>query len=265
MQIRAGYELIYQCPQPTPMVVTLRIHPTRASDIVKPDDLSVSPTVPVTSYQDSFGNWCTRIVAPPGLLRLTSDAVVSDAGNVDRSAPWVGQRPVESLPEDTLLFLLGSRYCETDLLSEAAWQLFGATTPGWPRVQAICDFVHNHITFGYGLSSPTKTAFQAYSDRQGRMPRFHAPGRHILPLHEYSGAILHRLPRRHRPPPSLCADGLRGVVRGLSRRWVVHLRRAKQCAPDRADPDRARQRRRGRCAHDQLRAVEARKLQGVDG
>ena len=167
MQIRAGYELIYQCPQPTPMVVTLRIHPTRASDIVKPDDLSVSPSVPVTSYQDSFGNWCTRIVAPPGTLRLTSDAVVADAGNVDRSAPWVGQRPVESLPEETLLFLLGSRYCETDLLSEAAWQLFGATTPGWPRVQAICDFVHNHITFGYGLSSPTKTAFQAYSDRQG--------------------------------------------------------------------------------------------------
>jgi transglutaminase-like putative cysteine protease len=167
MQIRAGYELIYQCPQPTPMVVTLRIHPTRASDIVKPDELLLSPSVPVTSYTDSFGNRCARIVAPPGTLRITSDAVVTDAGNVDRLAPGVGQRPVESLPEDTLLFLLGSRYCETDLLSEAAWQLFGATPPGWARVQAICDFVHNHIRFGYGLSSPTKTAFQAYSDRQG--------------------------------------------------------------------------------------------------
>ena len=167
MQIRAGYELIYRCPQPTPMVVTLRIHPTRASDIVKPDDLLVSPHTPVASYRDSFGNWCTRIVAPAGTLRLTSDAVVTDAGNVDQLAPWVGQRPVESLPEETLIFLLGSRYCETDLLSEAAWQLFGATPTGWPRVQAICDFVHNHIAFGYGLSSPTKTAFQAYCDRQG--------------------------------------------------------------------------------------------------
>jgi transglutaminase-like putative cysteine protease len=167
MQIRAGYELIYRCPRPTPMVVTLRIHPTRASDIVKPDDLLVSPAIPVTSYRDSFDNWCARIVAPPGTLRLTSDAVVNDAGNVDQLAPWVGQRPVESLPEETLLFLLGSRYCETELLSDAAWKLFGASPPGWPRVQAICDFVHSHITFGYGLSSPTKTAFQAYSDRQG--------------------------------------------------------------------------------------------------
>ena len=81
MQIRAGYELIYRCPQPTPMVVTLRIHPTRASDIVKPDDLLVSPSIPVTSYRDSFGNSCARIVAPAGTLRLTSDAVVTDAGN----------------------------------------------------------------------------------------------------------------------------------------------------------------------------------------
>ena len=129
------------------MVVTLRIHPTRASDIVKPDDLSVSPSVPVTSYQDSFGNWCTRIVAPPGTLRISSEAVVNDAGS---STSWrrSAQQPVESLPEETLLFLLGSRYCETDLLSETAWQLFGSTPPGWQRVQAICDFVHSHIKFG---------------------------------------------------------------------------------------------------------------------
>ena len=167
MYIRAGYDLTYQCPQPTPMVVTLNIHYSRASDIVKPDHLVLSPSIPVTSYRDSFGNWCSRIVAPQGTVRLTADAVVSDAGNADPSAPWLGQRPVQSLPEETLLYLLGSRYCETDLLSEAAWALFGAAPLGWQRVQAICDFVHRHITFGYGLSSPTKTAFQAFSDRQG--------------------------------------------------------------------------------------------------
>ena len=118
MQIRVGYELVYQCPQPTPMVVTLSIHYSRASDIVKPDHLLLSPSIPVTAYRDSFGNWCSRIVAPAGQLRLSSDAVVSDTGNLDPLAPWLEQRPVESLPEETLLFLLGSRYCETDLLSE---------------------------------------------------------------------------------------------------------------------------------------------------
>jgi transglutaminase-like putative cysteine protease len=149
------------------MIVTLNIHFSRASDIVKPDHLLVSPSVPVTGYRDSFGNWCNRIVAPAGQVRLTTDAVVTDAGNPDPVAPWLEQRPVQALPEETLLFLLGSRYCETDLLSETAWQLFGATPTGWKRVQAICDFVHRHIQFGYGLSSPTKTAFQAFQDRQG--------------------------------------------------------------------------------------------------
>lgn len=167
MQIRVGYDLIYQCPQPTPMVVTLHVHYSRASDIVRPDHLLCSPPIPVTAYRDSFGNWCNRIVAPAGSLRLTSDAVVSDAGNPDPVVPGLKQRSVQALPDETLLFLLGSRYCETDLLSDTAWRLFGATPPGWERVQAICDFVHRHIEFGYGLSSPTKTAFQVFHDRKG--------------------------------------------------------------------------------------------------
>ena len=167
MHIRVGYELIYECPQPTPMIVNLHVHYSRASDIVKPDLLLSSPPVPITSYRDSFGNWCSRIVAPAGKLKLTSDAVVSDSGNLEVLGLSLQQRPVQALPEETLLFLMGSRYCETDVLSEAAWNLFGATPPGGQRVQAICDFVNHHITFGYGLSSPTKTAFQVFSDRQG--------------------------------------------------------------------------------------------------
>jgi transglutaminase-like putative cysteine protease len=167
MLIRVGYELVYRCPQPTPMLVTLSIHYGRASDLIKPDLLLLNPSVPVRAYRDIFGNWCNRIVAPAGTLRLSSDALVSDTGQPDLVAPWLDQRSVETLPEETLPFLLGSRYCETDLLSETAWQLFNHTPPGWRRVQAVCDFVHDHIQFGYGLSSPTKTAFQVFHDRKG--------------------------------------------------------------------------------------------------
>jgi transglutaminase-like putative cysteine protease len=167
MQIRVGYELIYQCPQPTPMIVTLNIHYSRASDIVKPDHLLLTPSVPITAYRDSFGNWCSRIVAPAGPFRIASDAIVFDRGDPDPVMPHLEQRPVQALPEETLLFLLGSRYCETDLLSETAWRLFGSTPMGWQRVQAVCDFVHRHVEFGYGLSSPTKTAFQVFEDRKG--------------------------------------------------------------------------------------------------
>jgi transglutaminase-like putative cysteine protease len=167
MKIRVGYDLTYRCPRPTPMIVTLNIHYSRVSDIVTRDVLMLRPSVPVRAYRDSFGNWCSRIVAPAGEMQISSDAVVTDSGLPDLVAPWLEQRAVEALPEETLLFLLGSRYCETDLLVKAAWELFGGTPTGWRRVQAICDFVHGHIEFGYGLSSPTKTAFQAFQDRKG--------------------------------------------------------------------------------------------------
>jgi transglutaminase-like putative cysteine protease len=167
LHIRVGYELVYQCPKPTPMIATLSVHHSRASDLVKPDHLLVNPAARVAAYRDSFGNWCSRFVAPAGRVTLTSDAVVADTGQVDPVWPWLEQRPVEALPDEVLLFLLGSRYCETDLLSETAWKLFDSAPTGWGRVQAICDYVHQHITFGYGLSAPTKTAFQAFTDRQG--------------------------------------------------------------------------------------------------
>ena len=167
MQIRVGFELIYRCPQPTPMIVTLSIHHSRVSDLIKPDHLVLSPSVPIRAYRDSFGNWCSRIVAPAGELRMSSDAIVLDTREPDPVLPQLEQRPVEVLPDENLLFLLGSRYCETDLLSETAWGLFGTAPTGWKRVQAICDFVHGHIKFGYGLSNPTKSAFQVFQDRQG--------------------------------------------------------------------------------------------------
>jgi len=167
MQIRVGYELIYNFPQPTPLILALNIHYSRASDLVRPDHLVTRPAVASTSYRDGFGNWCTRLVAPPGRLVLTADAIVQDPGLPDPYVPTAWQYDVQNLPEETLVFLLGSRYCEVDQLTDIAWRLFSGTPLGWARVQAICDFVHNHITFGYQHASPTKTALQAYNERTG--------------------------------------------------------------------------------------------------
>lgn len=167
MKIRVGYELIYECPQPTPMILTLSIHYSRVSDIVIPDHLVADPPVPITAYRDSFGNWCSRIVAPEGLVRLSADALVRDSGEPDVIVPDARQTPVEELPDETLLFLLGSRYCETDRLSETAWQLFDRTPTGWGRVQAICDYVHRHINFGYEHARATKTACDALQEGAG--------------------------------------------------------------------------------------------------
>jgi transglutaminase-like putative cysteine protease len=167
MDIRVGYELVYECPQPMPMILTLNIHYSRASDIVAPDLLTTFPSVPITAYRDSFGNWCSRIVAPAGQIRISSTAVVRDSGLPEiiiRDAP---QHRVQDLPEETLLFLLGSRYCETDRLSDIAWNLFGHLPEGSPRVQGVCDFVHNHIQFGYQHARPTKSAWEAYHERVG--------------------------------------------------------------------------------------------------
>jgi transglutaminase-like putative cysteine protease len=145
----------------------VNIHYSRASDTITPDHLTIDPPAPVTAYRDAFGNWCTRVVAPAGRVKLASTALVRDSGETDVVCVSAGQHAVEDLPEETLVFLLGSRYCETDRLSEIAWGLFAATPPGWARVQAICDYVHNHIVFGYEHARATKTAWEAFNERKG--------------------------------------------------------------------------------------------------
>jgi transglutaminase-like putative cysteine protease len=125
------------------------------------------PAVPIRSYRDGFGNWCTRLVAPAGSLRIWCDAVVNDTGAADEVAPWAEQHAPDALPEEALVYLLGSRYCETDLLSDFAWKLFSSGPTGWHRVQAICDFVHQHIRFGYEYAKPTKSALGAYNEGRG--------------------------------------------------------------------------------------------------
>jgi transglutaminase-like putative cysteine protease len=167
MLIQVGYELVFNCPQQTPMILMVNVHYSRASDIVTPDRLITDPETPITAYRDGFGNWCTRIVAPSGRIRLTSTGVVRDSAIPDVVTASAEQHPLQDLPEDTLVFLLGSRYCETDLLSWAAWSRFGQTTPGWTRVQAICDFVHQHIAFDYQQARPTRTAWEAFNEGVG--------------------------------------------------------------------------------------------------
>ena len=167
MKIRIGYELIYDCPQPTPMILTLSVHYTRISDMILPDHLITDPPVPLTAYRDNYGNWCSRIVAPKGQLKLSANGLVRDSGRTDLVVPQARQTPVEALPDETLLFLLGSRYCETDRLSEIAWQLFDKSPAGWARVQAICDYVNQHISFGYEHARCTKTAWEAFQEKTG--------------------------------------------------------------------------------------------------
>ncbi len=167
MLIRLGYELAYQFPQATPVIAVLNVHYSRTSDWIRADTMLTEPAVPLRMYRDGFGNWCTRLVAPAGEFRITSDALIMDSGVVEPSFPNALQHPVESLPDEALEFLLPSRYCETELLSPLAWSRFGSMMPGWTRVQAICDFVHEHIAFDYQSARPTKTAWETYNERRG--------------------------------------------------------------------------------------------------
>jgi transglutaminase-like putative cysteine protease len=149
------------------MMLMLHIHHSRVDDIVVPDQVRTTPAVPVSAYRDGFGNWCSRIVAPRGRIIITSSAVVRDSGLEEAVTPQAGQHAVQDLPDDVLVFLLGSRYCETDRLSDVAWQLFGNAPTGWGRVQAICDFVHNHIVFNYMDARSTRTAWEAFQEKRG--------------------------------------------------------------------------------------------------
>ena len=167
MRIQTGFEIVYDCPAPVPMLLTLSVHPSRRDDLETPDWLRTDPPLDVRQYLDSYGNICSRVLAPAGRLTLSADFIIRDTGLIDVYAPQAVQHPVEALPQEALLFLLGSRYCETDRLSQTAWSLFEATAPGWARVQAITDYVHNHIVFNYANTRPDKTAYDAWVEGTG--------------------------------------------------------------------------------------------------
>jgi transglutaminase-like putative cysteine protease len=167
MLIRYGYEITLTCEQPTALVCLLSVHEDRAADIRVPETVFTTPDIPTSTYRDLFGNRCLRLVAPAGDLTIWGDATIEDDGNHDRVAPAARELPVPELPDDCLVYLMGSRYCETDRLSQVAWDTFGALAPGWGRVQAICDFVHQHIRFDYQCADCTRTASDALREGVG--------------------------------------------------------------------------------------------------
>lgn len=167
MLIRAGYDISFAADRPVPMLALLSVHPSRNKDLRTADRLTATPDVPMYNYVDGFGNVCTRLTIPAGGVTLSTSFVVEDPGFLDEHAPEAEQWPVEALPDEVLVYLLGSRYCETDRMSETAWSLFGGVAPGWNRVQAIVDYTHNHVEFGYHHARSTKTAWDAHQEQQG--------------------------------------------------------------------------------------------------
>lgn len=167
MLIRYGYEITLTCRQPTALVCLLSVQKDRAADLRVPETITTTPDVSTSTYRDLFGNECLRLVAPAGDLTIWGDATIEDDGKPDRVVPDARELPVPALPDDCLLYLMGSRYCETDKLSQTAWDMFGTVSPGWARVQAICDFVHDHIRFDYMQARSTRTAFEAFNERIG--------------------------------------------------------------------------------------------------
>ncbi len=192
MKINVGFEMIFECPKPTPMIFNLNVHYTRVSDLLGRDALMVDPPVPMKATATT-----SAIGAPASSRRRDAAGSVPTRPSPTAAARRTGSRArqtaVEDLPDDTLIFLLGSRYCDTDRLSQTAWDLFGQTPTGWDRVQAICDYVHRHITFDYEQADNTRTALEAFTGRVGGVSGLHPSGRRLLPVHEHSGAVLHRL------------------------------------------------------------------------
>jgi transglutaminase-like putative cysteine protease len=167
MLIRAGYDINFTTRQRVPMLASLSVHASRNKDLRTTQRIFTQPDVPLYDYVDSFGNICTRLTMPAGGMTISCGFVIEDPFEPDLVAPDARQLPLEELPDDVLLFLLGSRYCETDRLSETAWALFGSVQPGWSMAQAIVDYVHHHIRFDYMSARPTKTAWDVQQEGVG--------------------------------------------------------------------------------------------------
>ncbi|MGV3515696.1 transglutaminase-like domain-containing protein [Luteitalea sp.] len=167
MQIRLGYDLRFDVPAPTVMTTLLHVHPSRVPDLIEPDVLQVDPAVFVESYLDLFGNRATRLQLPAGTIRLQTQALIADGGAPDARDPTAAQHAAHELPPEVLRYLMPSRYCEVDLLAPIAFDLFGSTEPGWPRVEAICNWVHERVSFSYAKARPTRGALEVFTERVG--------------------------------------------------------------------------------------------------
>jgi len=167
MLIRVGYEIALSFPQPTAVVLMLRVHPSRRHTLHTPEQFETVPELPVSSYIDSFGNQCDRVFVTAPRLTVRNDAIVEDGGQPDPQMWNARQHDVQDLPHEAMTFLLASRYCEVDSeLKDLAGALFNSTC-GWARVQAICQFAHRHLKFDYQRARANRTALEAYRERTG--------------------------------------------------------------------------------------------------
>jgi transglutaminase-like putative cysteine protease len=167
MRLKVGSRLTFEFVKPTPVIAMLNVHSSRAADIEVPDRIVLSPGAPIAGYHDTFANWCSRFMAPAGIVEIAVEGVVRDNGAWDLADPQAAEHQITDLMPETLQFLLGSRYCETNLLSEFAWSTFAGYAPGHSRVQAVIDYVHGHLRFDYKQSSPVRTAVGAFQQRVG--------------------------------------------------------------------------------------------------
>jgi transglutaminase-like putative cysteine protease len=167
LKIRAGYDIAFKCFQKVPMLLMLSVHPSRQQDLLTEHAIRFSPNAEARDFRDAFGNVCTRVVAPPGLIEIRNEFLIADRGLPDEINVQAEQWPVGDLPDDALMYLLGSRYCDTQKLSDQAWAMFGGIAGGWQRVQAICDYVHDRIQFGYRHARCDRTASEGNDERIG--------------------------------------------------------------------------------------------------
>jgi transglutaminase-like putative cysteine protease len=167
MLIRLGYDIQFETPAEVPIVTLLNVHPSRTKDLREPDELQTDPLRNIENYQDSFGNHGCRLVAPQGVIRLYNSTLIEDSGLPDLQGFDAREIAVENLPPEVLPYLMNSRYCEVDLLSNTASELFAGSPRGWQRVSAVCTWVHNKVTFGYHFANPTRTALGVYTERVG--------------------------------------------------------------------------------------------------
>jgi len=167
MLIQAGFTISFECPAWTPMLLQLNVHPSRAGDLQSPDVIASDPTIAMSAYLDHFGNRVTRLEVPPGVVTFRNSFRVRDTGLPDETPPDGELTPIARLPDEVLLFLVSSRYCDSDKLADFAWSKFHNLSGGFARVRAICDFVHAHIRFNYADASATRSASDAMREGIG--------------------------------------------------------------------------------------------------
>jgi len=165
--IQGGYDIAFSCKAATPMLLQVHLRPELRARLKVPEDFRLDPTVPFRTYTDDFGNICTRLVAPVGVLKLSNRFVIRDKGTPESLPVKARQAKVENLPDDVLVYLLGSRYCDTDKLATLAWKKFGKIEPGYPLLKAILDYTHNRIKFGYPHARADRTASEGHAERKG--------------------------------------------------------------------------------------------------